>query len=98
MSDLGGPEQLHLMSQCRANIITNSSYSWWRAWLNDRSDRNIVSPSKWCRPGVPTGFTDILCDDWVKICGTTLIQDHFDIWQLRHPLATVRRIHARFGS
>jgi hypothetical protein len=98
VTDLNGPEQLYLMSLCRANVITNSTFSWWGAWLNDRVDRTIVSPSTWCRPGVPIAITDILCDDWVKIRGTTPVWDHFDVWRMRHPLATIRRVRARFGS
>lgn len=96
VDDLDGPEQLYLMSQCRANVITNSTFSWWGAWLNNRPGRTIVSPSTWCRPGVPTGITDVLCEDWVKVPGTTPVWDHFDVWRLRHPLATIRRIRARF--
>jgi hypothetical protein len=98
VTDLNGPEQLYLMSLCRANIITNSTFSWWGAWLNDRVDRTIVSPSTWCRPGVPIAITDILCEDWLKIRGTTPVWDHFDVWRVRHPLATLRRVRARFGS
>jgi hypothetical protein len=95
VDDLKGPEQLYLTSQCRANVITNSTFSWWGAWLNDRVDRTIVSPSTWCRPGVPIGITDVLCEDWVKVRGTMPVWDHFELWRVRHPLATIRRIRAR---
>ena len=39
--------ELFLMSRCRFNITTNSSYSWWAAWLNNREDRQIFAPSEW---------------------------------------------------
>jgi hypothetical protein len=91
VSDLNAAQQLFLMSQCSANIIINSTFSWWGAWLNNQPGRRIVAPTHWCRNGIPHGITDILCREWILVPGTIPIWDDFQMWRLRHPLATISR-------
>lgn len=97
VTELDGAEQLYLMTQCRGNIIINSTFAWWGAWLNAHPSKIVITPIEWCRPGVPNSITDILCDDWIKIRGTVPLWDHFQIWRLRHLGATLKRIRTRLN-
>lgn len=56
---------LFLMSKCEHNIIANSSFSWWAAWLNNNSHKEIICPSKWFN--VDDISQRMLVNKWIKI-------------------------------
>lgn len=55
-----------LMSKCKHNIIANSSFSWWGAWLNEYCDKEVIAPEKWIHT---LDASDIYCQGWKIIDG-----------------------------
>lgn len=56
------------MSQCDHNIIGNSTFGWWAAWLNQRPGRKVIAPSRWSPPDHPSIITeDLLPKDWTAL-------------------------------
>lgn len=59
---------MQLMSCAKHNIIANSTYSWWGAWLNPNPNKIVIGPTKFFNP-INKFFSssDIMCEDWVRI-------------------------------
>lgn len=58
-------EELIIMSKCRHNIIANSSFSWWGAWLNNNQDKIVIAPQKWFNAPVDT--SDLIPNSWTRL-------------------------------
>lgn len=55
---------MQLMSYCKYNIIANSSFSWWAAYLNSNREKIVIAPEKWINRDVD--FC-IHMPEWIKL-------------------------------
>ena len=59
-------QDMFLMTRCKHNIIANSSFSWWGAWLNPNREKIVIAPKKWLNSTrIPYG--DVVPKEWVTL-------------------------------
>ena len=57
-------QDMMLMSLCRHNIICNSTFSWWGAWLNANPEKRVIAPSRWL---ADVDMPYIIPETWIKV-------------------------------
>lgn len=60
-------EQLWIMSMCHLFIISNSSFSWWGAYLSRYEKKTVFAPETWFGPDAPQDWSSMYCKDWYVV-------------------------------
>jgi hypothetical protein len=58
---------LWIMSLCRENIIANSTFSWWGAWLNKHEHKKVFYPKRWFGSSINHDTKDLCPNDWISV-------------------------------
>jgi hypothetical protein len=67
VTELEDFEELWMMSLCKNNIMSNSTFSWWGSFLNKNINKKVYVPSLWFGPAGEYHWDDIYIDSWIKI-------------------------------
>ena len=59
-------EDIKLMSSCKHNIMANSSFSWWGAWLNPNPNKIVIAPKLWFNDE-KVNTNDVIPENWIKL-------------------------------
>jgi hypothetical protein len=65
--DLSDWQEMILMSCCDHHIISNSTFSWWGAYMNPNKNKIVCYPSVWFGPAIPHDTKDLCPNEWVRI-------------------------------
>lgn len=60
-------EDMHLMKNCKHNILANSGFGYWGAWLNENAQQIVVAPKKWFANDEINALFDLIPTEWIRL-------------------------------
>lgn len=60
-------EDMHMMKLCKHNILANSGFSYWPAWLNENVDKIVIAPQLWCADAKFNALFDLIPEEWCRL-------------------------------
>lgn len=80
---------LYIQTLCENNIISNSTFSWWGAWLNSKTEKKVVCPNPWFGKSYSNYTTkDLIPEEWIQVENKL----SFDLKVLATYLRTIEKI------
>ena len=67
IEDNSAVTDMFLMSCCRHNIIANSTFSWWAAWLNPNPGKIVVAPQHWYNGRMNEMTRELIPEEWIRL-------------------------------
>jgi hypothetical protein len=58
---------LYIMTMCENNIIANSTFSWWGAWLNRNKNKTVIAPKHWYNDDIEYNINELIPKGWLLL-------------------------------
>ena len=62
-----GSDDMRVAKHCKHDILANSTFSWWGAWLNENPNKIVVAPKLWFQDEKANSETEIVPPSWIRI-------------------------------
>jgi len=62
-----GSDDMRVVKHCKHDIIANSSFSWWGAWLNQNPDKIVITPKVWFEDKKANSEIEIVPKGWIRL-------------------------------